>query len=56
MVDFVLRHGNDLLAVECLRGFEVRADSRTGTVRQVSLGNTCNIATPCKYNVTLVSL
>ena len=23
MVDFILRHGNDLLAVECLRGFEV---------------------------------
>ena len=23
MVDFVLRHGNDLLAVESLRGFEV---------------------------------
>lgn len=24
MVDFVLRHGNDLLAVESLKGFEVR--------------------------------
>lgn len=23
MVDFILRHGNDLLAVECLRGYEV---------------------------------
>lgn len=23
MVDFILRHGNDLLAVECLRGLEV---------------------------------
>ena len=25
MVDFILRHGNDLLAVECLRGYEVRS-------------------------------
>ena len=24
MVDFILRHGNDLLAVEVLKGFEVR--------------------------------
>ena len=24
MVDFILRHGNDLLAMECLRGFDVR--------------------------------
>ena len=23
MADFILRHGNDLLAVECLKGFEV---------------------------------
>lgn len=23
MVDFILRHGNDLLAVESLKGFEV---------------------------------
>jgi len=23
MVDFILRHGNDLLAVECLAGFHV---------------------------------
>lgn len=23
MVDFILRHGNDLLAIECLRGYEV---------------------------------
>lgn len=27
MVDFILRHGNDLLAVECLRGFEVMLSS-----------------------------
>jgi len=23
MVDFILRHGNDLLAVDCMRGLEV---------------------------------
>ena len=23
MVDFVLRHGNDLLSLECLKGYEV---------------------------------
>lgn len=23
MIDFILRHGNDLLAVDCLKGFEV---------------------------------
>ncbi len=23
MTDFILRHGNDLLAVECLKGFDV---------------------------------
>ena len=28
MVDFILRHGNDLLAVECLRGYEVRANRK----------------------------
>ena len=38
MVDFVLRHGNDLLAVECLRGFEVsqqiqQVDSRSPVPR-----------------------
>ena len=27
MVDFILRHGNDLLAVECLRGYEVCKNS-----------------------------
>ena len=30
MVDFILRHGNDLLAVECLRGFEVRGINKVG--------------------------
>ena len=29
MVDFILRHGNDLLAVECLRGYEVSVDMNT---------------------------
>lgn len=23
MTDFILRHGNDLLAIECLKGFDV---------------------------------
>lgn len=23
MIDFILRHGNDLLAIDCLKGFEV---------------------------------
>ena len=31
MVDFILRHGNDLLAVECLRGFEVRMAHTRGS-------------------------
>ena len=40
MVDFILRHGNDLLAVECLRGYEVcgRGGGGGACVSMLTLG------------------